>query len=77
MNLSAAQFLSFYLDPKHFDEKVLDVDEQNLALNFVQETDARLLTVIAQYRGKAAPFLKAFYDTAKSVCKRWVECRGH
>ena len=67
MNLTPAHFLSFYLDPKYCDEKVLNVDEQNSALELASETDPRLLTVIAQYRGKAAPLLKPFYDTAKSV----------
>ena len=71
-DLTPAHLLSFHLDPKYFDEKVLDVDEQNSALELARETDLRLLTVIAQYRGKAAPFLKPFYDTAKSVsAKDW------
>ena len=40
--------------------------------NYKDVQDPRLLTVIAQYRGKAAPFLKPFYDTAKSVsAKDW------
>ena len=67
------------MDPKYFDGKVLDVDEQNSALELARETDPRHLTVTARYRGKAAPFLKPFYDTAKSVSasERLVEYRGH
>ena len=67
MNSTPAHLPSFYLDPKYFDEKFLDVDEQNSALELARETDPPLLTVIVQNRGKVAPFLKPFYDTAKSV----------
>ena len=31
-NLTPVHLLNFYLDPMYFDEKVLDVDEQNSAL---------------------------------------------
>ena len=58
MNLTPAHYLSYYLDPKYFDKQVLDLTEQNSALEFASEIDYRLLIIAAQFRAQSGPFLK-------------------
>ena len=72
LNLNLADFLAFYLDPRYFEKKTLDYNEQSVALNYASEINSNLLLVIAQHRAQSAPFLKPFYDTAKIVtAKDW------
>ena len=72
MNITPAHFLAFYLDPRYFEKKILDYNEQSVALNYASESNSSLLLVIAQYRSQSAHFLKPFYDIAKSVtAKGW------
>ena len=67
INLTPAHYLSYYLDPRYFDKQILDLTEQNAALEFASEIDSRLLIIAAQFWAQSGPFLKPLYEAAKTL----------
>ena len=67
MNFTPAHYLSYYLDPRYFDNQVIGATEQHSALEFASEIDSRLLIIAAQFRAQSGPFPKPLYAAARTL----------
>ena len=59
--------LAFLLDPRYLNTNVLDAAEQESALQKAFELHPDLVAVIAQFRAKASPFIKSYYEVAQQI----------
>ena len=59
--------LAFLLDPRYLNTNVLDAAEQESALQKAFELHPDLIAVIAQFRAKASPFIKSYYEVAQQI----------